>query len=265
MAAATENRDTPEIVGRKYQKVWTVADAAILYAGVLAAADYTDEVQPGADTAGLRILGRAPAKVDNTDDGETCEVEHGVFRYDNSSSNPVVRSAIGLPCYAEDDQTVAAKTTNFVSAGLVYDVDDDGVWVDQRHEALAAALARRPVGYALKQAAYTVTAAQAYEGRTVFAMDGNAGGAVELTLPTAVGGMRVGVFRVSTTAADDVTVQAATGDKIEASDGYCAAGKQIDNTVDSVSGVLWLVALDDTNWAAENRPNDFASWVKNDA
>jgi hypothetical protein len=153
-----------------------------------------------------------------------------------------------------------------VPAGLVHDVASDGVWVDTRPAALAAARAMVPAKRVPKVAAYTVTDAIAFEGRSYFHMTLTAGGAVELTLPSAVAGMRVGVQRGSATAADDVTVQAATGDKIQGSDAITAAGKQIDNTVDAVSGILWLRAVDDTLWAIDNPlPADVTSWVKNDA
>ena len=79
MAALTDNRDTPEIEGRYTdQDAQTILDAEIMYAGGMVARDYNGEVQMASDTVGLRVLGRAPEKVDNTDDGETIDpAEHG--------------------------------------------------------------------------------------------------------------------------------------------------------------------------------------------
>jgi hypothetical protein len=190
MSALTENRDTPEILGRKLQVALTIYAAEKMYAGGMLAIDSADEVQMAGDTAGLRVVGRAPLEVDNTDDGETTNVEHGVFRYANSSSYPVARSAIGEPCYVEDDQTVAGQSTNYVAAGLVYDVDASGVWVDQTAQALAVARALTPVALVDKTADYTVTAALAFGGRTVFRCIKDGG--MTLTLPSAVAGMKVG-------------------------------------------------------------------------
>lgn len=260
----TEARNTPELSGIDLVALLVILNAEKMYAGGMAAVDYADEVQMASDTAGLKVVGRCEKDVDNTSDGESAEVRRGIFRYANSSTSPVPRSAIGKPCFVEDDATVAGASTNFVAAGIVHDVDSSGVWVDQRPESLELARRLTPVKYVAKTASYTVTAAIAFEGRTVFAMDGN-GGAKELTLPTAVAGMKVGLFRSSPTAGNDITVQAATGDTIEASDGACAAGKQIDNTVDAVSGIVWFECFDDKAWQAIVKPNDFTSWVKNDA
>jgi hypothetical protein len=236
-----------------------------MYAGGIAAVDYADEAQMASDTAGLKVVGRVIRKVDNTDDGLSTTVETGIFRYNNSATYIVARSAIGQVCYVADDNTVAAFSTNLVPAGIVHDVDSDGVWVDMRPDALAAAWERKPAVRVAKTADYTVTAAIAFEGRTFFSCAKGGGGAMEITLPTAVAGMRVGVHRLSPTAADDVTIQAASGDKVQGYDGLSAAAKQIDNTVDAVSGILWLRALDDTHWIIDNPvPADVASWVKND-
>jgi hypothetical protein len=122
----------------------------------------------------------------------------------------------------------------------------------------------RPQKRVSKTANYTVTAAIAFEGRTFF--DCDQASIMEIALPTAVGGMKVGVRRLSATAAHDVSVQAASGDTIEGGDAVSAAGKQIDNTYDAVGHILWLQAMDDTAWrAVPPIPPDFAqAWAKND-
>lgn len=263
--ALAANRSTPSLAGTDLVANLTVYNAEIMYAGGIAAVDYTDEVQMAADTAGLRVVGRVKEYVDNTADGKSATVERGIFRFTNSSTYPIPRSNIGMPCYVEDDNIVAGFSTNLVSAGLVHDVDSTGVWVDMRPSALAMAWALRPVKRVSKTDDYTVTAAIAFEGRSYF--DCDKASIMEITLPTAVGGMKVGVKRISATAAHDVTIQAATGDTIEASDATCAAGKQIDNTYDAVGHILWLQAMDDTAWkVVPPFPPDFAlAWVKNDA
>lgn len=264
MTALSANRDTPEILHpRALADKFTILNDAVLYAGAILALDYTDEIQPAADTAGLRVVGRCPLKIDNADDGLASAVEQGIFRFANSATYPVPRSAIGQPCYVEDDQTVAGFSTNRVPAGLVYDVTSDGVWVDMRPAALALARELTPAVMVAKTDDYTVTAALAFQGRSVFKMTKSGG--LTLTLPSAVAGMRVGVMRGSATATDDVSVQAATGDKVQGFDALSAASKKIENTVDAVSGILWLRAVDDTVWAIDNPlPADVASWVKND-
>lgn len=243
----------------------TVLDTEKMYVGGLMAVDYNDEAQMASDTAGLRVVGICNENVDNTDDGETVAPPLvGIYRLNNSATYPIPRSAIGQSAYVEDDNTVAGWSTNLVAAGIIHDVDSDGVWLDVRPEALRLARSRVPVKFVAKTDNYTVTAAIAFEGRTAFLCDKAT--AMEITLPTAVAGMRVGVQRTSATAAHDLSVQAAAGDTIEAGDGTTAAGKQIDNTVDAVSEILWLEAVDDTAWVIANpRPRDVASWAKNDA
>lgn len=243
----------------------TILNDEVMYAGGIVCIDYADEIQMGSDTQGLKPIGVCPMKIDNADDGEVLNyILRGIFPFNNSSTYPIPRSAIGAVAYIEDDNTVAGLSTNFVPAGLVHDVDSDFVWVDMRPDALAAAWARRPTVRTAKTDDYTVTAAIAFDGRTYFACD--KASVMEITLPSAVAGMRVGVQRTAATQAHDLTVQAATGDKIQASDGFCAAGKQIDNTVDAISEILWLRAVTDTEWIIDNPyPKDVASWVKNDA
>jgi hypothetical protein len=133
MTAATDNRNTPESQGRSYIAPFTVKDAAHIYCGVMVAINTsTGEVEPAADAANLVVLGRAAAEVDNAEDGLEIGVEQGLFRYLNSGSNALARTDIGSVCYVEDDQTVGSDGGTYdVVAGLVYDVDADGVWVLQ--------------------------------------------------------------------------------------------------------------------------------------
>lgn len=267
--SATHKVSTPslkeELAERTVNKL-TIYAAEIMYAGGMVAIDVNSEVQMAADTAGLKVLGICRKDVDNTDDGETIDPPLvGIFRLANSSSYPIVATMKGKPCYVEDDNTVAGWSTNLVAAGLIHDVDSNGVWVDMTAQGMAAARRFQNDKQVDKTDDYTVTAAIAYEGRSFFSCD--KASTMEITLPSAVGGMRVGVKRASATAAHDVTIQAATGDTIEAYDGDCAAGKQIDNTVDAISEIIWLEAVDATHWKLDRTrlPKDIASWVKNDA
>lgn len=259
MTALAANRNTPELAGINPVALFTILNAAVCYAGGIAAIDYTGEVQPAADTAGLKVVGRFAKYVSNTPDGQSVAVERGIFRFENDTTSPVTRAAIGMPCYVVDDQTVAGKTTNYVPAGIVVDVDSDGVWVDQTPGAMARAWRAKPDKFVSKADDYAVTPAIAFEGRTIFQCD--KASLMTITLPSAVAGMRVGVQRTAATAAHDVAVQAAAGDKVLGS----AAAKKVDNTVDAVSGILLVEAADATDWIAANPlPADLASWVVND-
>jgi hypothetical protein len=224
------------------------------------------EIQAAANTAGLKVVGVFPLEVDNTADGETSEVRNGVYRFANSATYPITRSAIGTVCYVEDDQTVAGYASNLVPAGIVADVVTAGVWVDMSMAALAYARGLRNIVQVDKTAHYEVTTALAYEGRTYFSCATASTGTI-LTLPSAVAGMRVGAKRANASGGYDVFVQCAAGDKIEGSDGLSAAAKMAENTVDAISGIIWWQAVDATHWMLDRSslPLDVGSWVKNDA
>lgn len=257
--ALSDDRDTQELKGVGATAAFTMLNDAVTYAGGMLAIDYTGETQPAADTAGLRVIGCTPLGKDNADDGLTQVPARGIFCYANSSTSPVTRAMIGEPCYVEDDQTVAGKTSAYVPAGLVHDVDTDGVWVDQTPVALANARKDGIKVMSAKTDNYTITSAQAFAGNIVFT--GSKSGGMTFTLPSAVPGMRVGIQRLTASATYDVAIQAATGDKILGS----AAAKKVDNEVDGVSGILNIVAADATDWVAAWFPSDYASWVINNA
>lgn len=259
MTAMAENRARQSIPDPKRRVgAWTIYAAEIMYYVGIAGRDYAGEVQMAADTAGLVVEGYTNEYVDNTDDGETITLEMGVRLWNNSSTSPITRSLIGQPCFVEDDNTVAGKTTNYVAAGLVYDVTSDGVFVDMSPTALALARALAPSVLTAKTADYTIPSALAFAGNQIFS--GSKNGGMTFTLPSAVAGMRVGIFRLTDTAGYDVAIQAATGDKILGSN----AAKKVDNAVDARSQILWIKALDATDWVVDNPyPSDIASWVVN--
>lgn len=256
LAADNETIKGP-LAGLALVQALTVLDTEKMYVGGLMAVDNAGEAQMASDTLGLRVLGICPENVDNSDDGETvAPPKPGIFRLNNSSTNAVTVGMRGRPCYVEDDNTVASTSTNLVPAGLVHDVDTDGVWVDLRPEALAIARRlARPKVVSITDGTATVSAAQAFQGNVVLACDNATG--VTLTLPTAAAGYRLGVQRTSATAAHDVVVTAAAGDKVRGS----AAAGTITNDTDAVSDVLWLETEDATDWVdAEPLAKDREEW-----
>ena len=129
--AATSSRNTVTRAGR----VWSypVAAATIIYAGTMVVLDSSGNAKPAADTAGLRVIGMARADVDNSA-GSAGDLDVEVSRTDvahftNSSTAAVDADDKGKLCYVEDDSTVAETSTHKVQAGIVEDVDSDGVWV----------------------------------------------------------------------------------------------------------------------------------------
>ncbi|MDT8389431.1 MAG: hypothetical protein RRC34_02870 [Lentisphaeria bacterium] len=257
MSVLTEGRtaDLIESPKRRVSK-FAVLATEIMYQGGMLSRGSDNEIKMAADTAGQIVEGMVDTYVDNTDDGETLAPALEIRLMNNSATSAVTRSMIGRPCFVEDDNTVAGITTNFVAAGLVYDVTDDGVFVDMRPTSLALARTLAPPVLTAKVDDYTVTAAEAFAGNRIFSASKDGG--MALTLPSAVPGMRLGIFRLTATAAYDVSIQAGAGDTVLGS----TAAKKVTNAVDAQSQVLWLVAGDAGNWIADNpMPSDIASWV----
>jgi hypothetical protein len=60
--------------------------------------------------------------------GQTIKFSSGVKCFANSGAFPLTIANRGQACYWSDDQTVGTDSTKLF-AGIVYDVDSDGVWV----------------------------------------------------------------------------------------------------------------------------------------
>lgn len=132
MAALTADRRTLERSGDIREL--GVRAGVTVFAGAMAAVDVDGWLVPAAAVAAHRVVGRAEQRVAGgaTHGAERCRVATGIFRYANSASGDLIaRSDIGQPAYVVDDQTVAktSATNTRPVAGVIYDVDADGVWV----------------------------------------------------------------------------------------------------------------------------------------
>jgi len=124
--ALTDNRKTPSKSGKSISLV--VTNGVTIYAGAMVAVDAGGEAVSAADTASFTVVGKATEKVDNTDDGESIEVDIGIFRWENQGG--YTDANIGDMCYVLDDNSVTnGAGSNDIIAGVVWDVDSDGVWV----------------------------------------------------------------------------------------------------------------------------------------
>jgi hypothetical protein len=97
-------------------------------------------VCPGRTALGLIAAGvfdsTPPAGIDNTGGAAgalTAPVRRGIFKFANSAAGDAIAQAdVGAPCFIVDDQTVAKtdgiNTRSF--AGVIMQVDSDGVWVE---------------------------------------------------------------------------------------------------------------------------------------
>lgn len=246
------------LLGEALTRELTIEDSEILYAYGFMAVDYAGEVKMASDTLGLKIIGFTPRYIDNTDDGEVSQPPMvGIARVNNSESYPITVDMIGQTAYIEDDNIVAAFSTNLIVGGLIHDVDDDGVWINVSPVAMALArsMAKLKV-VAITAGTSTLTAAQCFQGNVVITAD-NATGVV-LTLPAIQAGFRLGVQRIAATAAHDVSIQTNGTDTIRGS----AAGKKVVNDTDAVSDILWLEANGDVGWVdAAPLAKDRAEWA----
>ena len=134
--ALTADRNTP-LIGHNIalDRVFPVKSGKTIYAGglVVLSGGYA---QPATTATGLTCVGRAEEYVDNSDGADgvvNVRVRKGIFRYENSAdADELTQADIGKDCYIVDDATVAKTDgggTRSV-AGKVFDVDDDGVWVE---------------------------------------------------------------------------------------------------------------------------------------
>jgi hypothetical protein len=121
-----------------------LAAATTIQAGELVARNSAGNVVPAADTAGLRVIGRAEADANNASGSAgdvTVLIKRGVFRYDNGTA-ALTAAHVNRPCFIENSTKVqSAAGTNSIVAGLVIEVDSVGVWVDTTRTIPPAAVA----------------------------------------------------------------------------------------------------------------------------
>lgn len=133
MTAATQNRNTPYRAGRL--RSLAVAASKNCFAGGIAVMNASGYAEPATTATGLVALGVFSSQVDNSSGAngdQAAEIERGYFRFANSAAaDEITVTNIGSLCYLVDDQTVALTngTASRSVAGIIDDVDDQGVWV----------------------------------------------------------------------------------------------------------------------------------------
>jgi len=134
MTALTKDRNTKRRDGVQYSD--PVAASTKVFAGALVCINASGFAVPGSTSATLKARGVAQEYVDNSAGAAgdlRVETRRGVFPFANSASaDEITRADIGATAYIVDDQTVAkTSATNTRSvAGVIRDVDSDGVWVE---------------------------------------------------------------------------------------------------------------------------------------
>lgn len=101
----------------------------------------------------------------------------------------------------------------------------------------------------------TDTTVLASKSGAVYTNAGSAGNVI-LTLPTAAAGLVFTFSDVNATAARDLTIQAATGDKINGG----TAGKKYECTTDAVKQSTTILAIDATDWVVIH---EVGTWANN--
>ena len=133
MVALTKDRNTPRLQGD--DRSGPVAAATTLFAGALVMRNAAGHLVEGQTATGLVGVGRAEERVDNSGGAAgdlTATYRPGIYHFANSAgADEIDISAIGDVAYAVDDQTVAATdgSASRSPAGIVEDVDANGVWV----------------------------------------------------------------------------------------------------------------------------------------
>lgn len=140
--ALAADRNTPSRAGEEF--VYPVKASVTIYAGALVVAGSDGYARPARVATGDITLGRAEEKVtgSGSDGAVKVRVSRGIFRFDNSSDSDAITIAeIGRACFAASDHAVAKTSGSSTRspAGIVVDVDADGVWVDTRTTPLALA------------------------------------------------------------------------------------------------------------------------------
>lgn len=112
-----------------------LAASVKVFAGSLVMRNAAGYLTKGATATGAVGVGRAEEQVDNSAGAAgdaALRYRPGVFQFKNSSSTDAITIAeIGDKCFVVDDETVAKTdgTSTRSPAGIVEDVDAQGVWV----------------------------------------------------------------------------------------------------------------------------------------
>lgn len=133
MTALTADRNTIEREGVLYY--YPMAAAVKSYIGGLAVLDASGNCKPGVAATGLIAVGRFEEQVDNSSGlaaAKDVQVKAGIFHWNNSGTNTLTKANIGDTVYIEDDNTVGSLATGMSAAGVMVDIDSNGVYVETK-------------------------------------------------------------------------------------------------------------------------------------
>jgi hypothetical protein len=78
--------------------------------------------------------------------GDLVKVEQGIFNWEQGAGTTIAKAHRGLVVYWQDDETVSLTAVDGQEAGVVYDVDSDGIWVLTTFDLLLNRVGKIPVG-----------------------------------------------------------------------------------------------------------------------
>jgi hypothetical protein len=133
MALTADKKPQSKVTG-PHSSSGPVADSAVLYRGALLALNATGYLVPASTTAGLRVVGMATRKTDNSDGGDgdlAAQWETGVFCFKNDATYPISQADVGRVCWVKDDETVQdERGGSSVVAGIVMAYESSSkIWV----------------------------------------------------------------------------------------------------------------------------------------
>lgn len=142
MAALTEDRKIETMGGVQSCVPGLIGASVKAYQGGMVCRNAAGYLVPASDSAGLKGMGFALETVDNSTGAAGAKVLQfgtGVVKLKNDGTNPVTQANVGGRCWVQDDQTVRGTAgTNTVIAGVVYQLQTDGVLVKMAPELTAA-------------------------------------------------------------------------------------------------------------------------------
>lgn len=105
-----------------------------IYAGSIVGVNADGDAVPGGGAVAVAVVGIAQEQIDNRDGAagsQTVHVRRGTFQLKPGAAG-ITRAAYGKPVKATDDESVALVGADAAAivAGILRDVDADGVWVE---------------------------------------------------------------------------------------------------------------------------------------
>ena len=129
MTALSANRNTKERENALFS--FPVAASTKIYQGSLVAINASGYAVPASTSTTLKCVGRAEQLADNSAGANGAiqiQVKRGCFKVVNGES--ITLASVGANAYLTDDQTVGTTSAGKSIAGVIRDVEADGVWIE---------------------------------------------------------------------------------------------------------------------------------------